>query len=94
MARVVAARARLLGCLLSGAMGHALGAAVESEGCGKILHTFGPDGITYCSFTANQSSENRSDSSGKHLFVQTISSLNLFRHHKGANHESFRSRSG
>ena len=42
----VASRDRFLGCLLGGAVGDALGAAVEFESRAEILETFGPDGIT------------------------------------------------
>ena len=42
----VASRERFLGCLLGGAVGDALGAAVEFESRAAILETFGPDGIT------------------------------------------------
>ena len=42
----VASRDRFLGCLLGGAVGDALGAAVEFESRAAILETFAPDGIT------------------------------------------------
>jgi len=42
----VTSRERFLGCLLGGAVGDALGAAVEFESRAAILETFGPDGIT------------------------------------------------
>jgi ADP-ribosylglycohydrolase len=42
----VAPRDRFLGCLLGGAVGDALGAAVEFKSRAAILETFGPDGIT------------------------------------------------
>jgi ADP-ribosylglycohydrolase len=42
----IASRDRFLGCLLGGAVGDALGAAVEFESRAAILETFGPDGIT------------------------------------------------
>lgn len=42
----VASRDRFLGCLLGGAVGDALGAAVEFESRAAILETFGPEGIT------------------------------------------------
>jgi len=42
----VASRDRFLGCLLGGAVGDALGAAVEFSSRAAILETFGPDGIT------------------------------------------------
>jgi ADP-ribosylglycohydrolase len=42
----IAPRDRFLGCLLGGAVGDALGAAVEFKSRAAILETFGPDGIT------------------------------------------------
>ena len=42
----VTSRDRFLGCLLGGAVGDALGAAVEFQSRAAILETFGPDGIT------------------------------------------------
>ena len=39
-------RDRFVGCLLGGAVGDALGAAVEFSSRAAILETFGPDGIT------------------------------------------------
>lgn len=39
-------RERFLGCLLGGAVGDALGAAVEFDRRSQILETFGPEGIT------------------------------------------------
>ena len=38
----IASRDRFLGCLLGGAVGEALGAAVEFESRAAILETFGP----------------------------------------------------
>ncbi len=42
----VTSRDRFFGCLLGGAVGDALGAAVEFESRAAIRETFGPDGIT------------------------------------------------
>jgi ADP-ribosyl-[dinitrogen reductase] hydrolase len=42
----VATRDRFRGCLLGGAVGDALGAAVEFKSRAAILEIFGPDGIT------------------------------------------------
>ena len=42
----VAPRDRFLGCLLGGAVGDALGAAVEFKSRAATLEIFGPDGIT------------------------------------------------
>ena len=42
----VGTRDRFLGCLLGGAVGDALGAAVEFKSRAEILEAFGPDGIT------------------------------------------------
>ena len=42
----IAPRDRFLGCLLGGAVGDALGAAVEFQSRAAIRETFGPDGIT------------------------------------------------
>lgn len=43
------AQARFIGCLLGGAVGDALGAPVEFMSRSKILHRFGPEGITHYS---------------------------------------------
>src|SRR4051812_22808038 len=44
--RLAALRPRVLGCLLGGAVGDALGNPVEFLSLGQIRHRFGPGGLT------------------------------------------------